>query len=83
MSTVRVYVYGNVYYELAATQWLEIKVFFDDSVLFEVPAEDDYEELLDNLVIEAAKTRINKALPQLVLEDRKFTTDFSVHELKK
>lgn len=83
MSTVQVYVYGNVYYELLEAQWLEIKVFFDDSIVFEVPAEDDYEELLDNLVIESAKARIHKTLPELVLDDRRFTTDFSAHELKK
>lgn len=82
-NVVDVYVQGNVYYELEEDNWTEIKVLFDDSVMFTVPAEDDYEELLHNLVIEAAKERIKNLLPGLELRDSRFTADFSVHESRK
>lgn len=81
MNTVQVYVYGNVYYELLEAQWLEIKVFFDDSIVFEVPAQGDYHKILDGKVIESAKERIRQCLPQLVLTEKNFATDYSVHEL--
>lgn len=82
-NVVDVYVQGNVYYELEPDNWTEIKVLFDDSVVFTVPAEDDYEELLYNLVFEEAKKRIKKLLPGLELRDSRLTADFSVHELRK
>lgn len=84
MSKTKVYVQGNVYYELEGDGWTEIKVLFDDSVVFTVPAGEveDYEEILEKLVILAAKTRIQKLIPGLALDDTRFSTDFSVHELR-
>lgn len=77
----RVYVYGNAYCEIESYQRLEVKIFFDHSIIFEVPAQGDYHKILENLVIESAKERIRDAIPELVLTGRNFTTDYSVHEL--
>lgn len=80
MHTVDLYVNGNVYYELEPDNWTEIKAYFDDSVVFTVPAVHD-EELIEKLVIQSAKERIQQLLPYKILEDSRFSTEFSIHFL--
>lgn len=81
--TKQVYVYGNVYYD--ADSGVEIQVFFDDSIVFEVPASMDLEEPSDELHAKNmanAEGRLREKLGnKIVLKKHCWDADYVVHNV--
>lgn len=84
MTTKKVYVYGNVYYDVL--KGVEIKVFYDDEITFTVPADMNIYEPhpeLDAMVIQNATERVQQGRIGLsvTLEPAEWQLDYVVHNV--
>lgn len=83
MKTKNVYVWGNAYYD--AYSGVEVQVFFDESVTFEVPADMNNEEPTEELnwqILANASERLRERLKtQILLNVNCWELDYVVHNV--
>jgi hypothetical protein len=85
MKTKNVYVWGNAYYD--AYSGVEVQVFFDEQIVFEVPEDMDNEqpsEELNNLILANASERLRERLKtQISLNVNCWELDYVVHNVEE
>jgi hypothetical protein len=83
MKTKQVYVWGNAYYD--AYSGVEVQVFFDEEILFEVPEDMNNEEPSEELnkqVLANATARLRDVLgAKIVLKETCWELDYVVHNV--
>jgi len=79
----QVYVWGNAYYD--AYSGVEVQIFFDEQIVFEVPEDMDNEqpsEELNNLILANASERLRERLKtQIPLKASCWELDYVVHNV--
>jgi hypothetical protein len=84
-ETKEVYVWGHAYYD--AYSGVEVQVFFDHEIVFEVPADMNNEEPTDELnkqVLANATERIRERLgSKIIFKERCWDLDYVVHNVNE
>jgi hypothetical protein len=85
MKTKQVYVWGNAYYD--AYSGVEVQVFFDEQIVFEVPADMNNEEPTEELnwqILANASERLRERLKtQISLNANCWELDYVVHNVEE